>query len=50
MQKSFSTDSLESEAGVKFCYAVKELELQGCSEALRNCELSLAFQNIPDSS
>lgn len=52
IQKGSSTDSLDSEAGVRFCYAVKEWELQGCSEArvFHNHKLSLPFQNIQDSS
>jgi len=35
MQKSYDTNSLGSETGVKFYYVVKdvkELKLQGCSE------------------
>lgn len=52
MQKSSSSDSLDSEAGVRFCYAVKELELQGCSEAhvFHNHKLNLQIQSIQDSS
>lgn len=42
--------SLDSEAGIKFYYAVKELELQGCSEAwvYHNYKQNLAFQNVKD--
>lgn len=52
MQMSSSPGSLDSEAGVKFYYAVKELELQGCSVAqvFHNHKLSLMLQNIHDSS
>lgn len=50
IEGSYNTNTLDCEAGLKFYYAAKELELQRHSEACiyRNCRWSLAFLSVQD--